>query len=225
MNTLDTTLQNLRPKPLPNLPSSQPHWSDALTPVAFPSPGISWNPKMWRAIDKEMALRECSIYSYAPEDDPYDDEEEPTLWSFNYFFFNKARKRVCYIYLRGVSILSTAPVPRTPMSVRTVNDGDSSDWSAEPGASKRARYWLGDRFDRQVRKALGAEDMEDEDSEDALNHAADDEPRLLPSHSRNSTLSASDMGSPGSDGSASMHSESQSVAPHADDEVVGSMEV
>ena len=146
MNTLDTTLYNLRPKPSSSLLAVPATWSSAPSTVAAPAPAgsQSWGPRMWALIDKEMSLRECSIYCYAPEEDPYDGEEG-AIWSFNYFFFNKARKRVCYLYLRGLSIMSHSPAQRTlqpgesPMRARSQ--------SRSSGASKRARYWLGDRVD------------------------------------------------------------------------------
>lgn len=51
-----------------------------------------------------MSLKECYIYQYSPEDgDIYN--EDGVVWSTNYFFYNKLRKRVCYLYLRGVSTL------------------------------------------------------------------------------------------------------------------------
>lgn len=66
---------------------------------------------MWDTIDSEMDLTQCNIYSYSPDDvsdDPYG--EEGLIWSSIYFFFNKHRKRVCYLYLRGISALSHSPV-------------------------------------------------------------------------------------------------------------------
>lgn len=144
MNTLDTTLCNLRPK-LSNVHLETPsHWSSKVTSsVPLASSGSeAWGPRMWRLIDKEMTLNECCIYCYSPEEDPYDGEEG-AIWSFNYFFFNKVRKRVCYIYLRGLSIISHGSASKTP--IRTKRE---ADWnSVEPSSSKRARYWLGDRDD------------------------------------------------------------------------------
>ena len=99
---------------------------------------------MWQLIDKEMSLRECTVYCYAPEEDPYDGGEG-AIWSFNYFFFNKVKKRVCYIYLRGLSIISHSPVLKTPIKTKRSADGDWSPY--EPPSTKRARYWLGDRAD------------------------------------------------------------------------------
>lgn len=145
MNTLDTTLYNLRPRPTSNFAlGSASHWLASVTPSAPPpSPGNeTWNPRMWRHIDKEMDLKNCSIYCYLPEEDPYDGEEG-AIWSFNYFFYNKARKRVCYLYLRGLSAISHDSGQKTPVKAKR---GAEVDWCLdEPPSSKRARYWLGDR--------------------------------------------------------------------------------
>lgn len=68
-------------------------------------------PRMWDTIDKEMDLLNCNIYTYSPDDvsdDPYG--EEGLIWSTNFFFFNKHKKRVCYLYLRGLSTLSYSPL-------------------------------------------------------------------------------------------------------------------
>jgi AP-1 complex subunit sigma 1/2 len=124
---------------------------------------------MWALIDKEMDLKDCSIYCYAPEEDPYDGEEG-AIWSFDYFFFNKARKRVCYLYLRGLSILSHSPIHSAShargTSARKRRRGSIG------GASKRATYWLGDRAaDEDVESGWG----EDDDEDDVIEHSGDDE--------------------------------------------------
>lgn len=64
-------------------------------------------PKLWETIDKEMSLNECYIYQYIPEDGDINNEDG-LIWSMNYFFYNKLRKRVCYLYLRGVSTLGNS---------------------------------------------------------------------------------------------------------------------
>lgn len=105
-----------------------------------------------------MSLKECSIYCYSPEEDPYDGEEG-AIWSFNYFFFNKARKRVCYIYLRGLSIISHSPAQKTPVKTKHAAE---REWSPiEPSSSKRARYWLGDRATDDVSSGWGEDEEED----------------------------------------------------------------
>ena len=161
INMLDTTLYNLRPRPTSSIVSGPPHWSSNTTSAGPPTPGGSqpWNPRMWRVIDNEMSLRECSIYCYSPEEDPYDGEEG-AIWSFNYFFFNKTRKRVCYIYLRGLSIISHSPIQRNPVIMKRSADGE---WSrdVDSGASKRARYWLGDRATEDVTSGWDEDDDDD----------------------------------------------------------------
>ncbi len=129
---------------------------------------------MWRLIDKEMSLRECSIYCYAPEEDPYDGEEG-SLWSLNYFFFNKSKKRVCYLYLRGFSILDTTPAQKTPVRAKRPASGT---WSVDEDTSrKRARFWLGDRAADVECVADGDEETLEE--EEVLDTG--DEPRYVPS--------------------------------------------
>ena len=116
---------------------------------------------MWRIIDKEMELKNCSIFCYLPEEDPFDGEDG-AIWSFNYFFFNKDRKRVCYIYLRGLSMISHSVAQRTP--IKTKRDAESDWGSDERPSSKRARFWLGDR----AANATSAWSEDDEDSENCV---------------------------------------------------------
>lgn len=161
MYKLDTTLYNLRPKPSNLMLSVAPYWSSHVpSTVAVASSGTeAWNPRMWRLIDKEMSLKDCSIYSYSPDEDPYDGEEG-AIWSFNYLFFNKVRKRVCYIYLRGLSIISHISGQKTPL--RTKREADADWYLNEPFSPKRARYWLGDGIGDEFYTGL------DEDDEDVI---------------------------------------------------------
>jgi Maf1 regulator len=146
MNTIDTTLYNLRPRPLNSF-----LMVPGITPGSAcpPSSQTNWGPSMWRLIDQQMSLKECSIYRYAPDDlDPFEDEDEGAIWSINYFFFNKTRKRVCYLYLRGLSVLSHSARDsmQTPIKSKRLADDESDGWlTPDLGARKRARYWLGDR--------------------------------------------------------------------------------
>jgi Maf1 regulator len=144
MNNLDTTLYNLRPRP------ATPSFAAGGYAPPSASNGLSWGPRTWRLIDQQMRLKECTIYRYAPDEyDLFEEDEEGSIWSMNYFFFNKALKRVCYLYLRGISVLSQ-PLDqdlRTPVkSTKRFADEESDGWvTPELGARKRARYWLGDR--------------------------------------------------------------------------------
>jgi hypothetical protein len=155
MNTIDTTMYNLRPRPMNN--------------YAKDSAGVNatqpyWGPGMWRLIDQQMSLRECSVYRYAPEDmDPFEDDEEGSIWSMNYFFFNKARKRVCYLYLRGISVLAVPSVetPKSPFRSKRFAEDDIDGWlTPDLGASKRAKYWLGDREDVEIEDDVMSEEPE-----------------------------------------------------------------
>ena len=136
---------------------------------------------MWRLIDNEMSLKECSIYCYSPEEDPFDGEEG-ALWSMNYFFFNKTKKRVCYIYLRGLSIIGNSPPQKTPVKIKRPVSGT---WSLDEETSKkRARYWLGDRAGEaewvgEEDDVSGEWDEENIEEDEILDEG--DEPRFVPS--------------------------------------------
>lgn len=141
IGNVNTTLSQLRPLAgstsflqVPGVPSS----------TSYPN-GHIWGSRMWNLLDKHMKLKNCSIYHYAPADDPFQ-FEEAGVWNINYFFFNKEMKRVCYFYVKGISILSLSPSapPVRARSKRYLHDEESDDESIESqGARKRARYWLG----------------------------------------------------------------------------------
>lgn len=60
-------------------------------------------PSLWSAIDDEISLKDCDIYSYNPDlaSDPFG--EDGCLWSFNYFFYNKKLKRIVLFTCRAIS--------------------------------------------------------------------------------------------------------------------------
>mmetsp|Transcript_10693 Transcript_10693/g.39256 ORF Transcript_10693/g.39256 Transcript_10693/m.39256 type:complete len:235 (-) Transcript_10693:213-917(-) len=55
---------------------------------------------MWAAINEVIELEESDVYSYNSEleGDPFG--EQGSVWSFNYFFYNKKLKRVLYFSCR-----------------------------------------------------------------------------------------------------------------------------
>ena len=55
---------------------------------------------MWAAINEVIELGESDVYSYNSdlEGDPFG--EEGSIWSFNYFFYNRRLKRVVYFSCR-----------------------------------------------------------------------------------------------------------------------------
>jgi hypothetical protein len=137
MNNIDSTLYNLRPGP--GISLQVPSQTSYTTSASAPPTSQAWGPRMWTLIDNEMTLKDCTVYCWAPEESEFDGEEG-AIWSLNYFFFNKARKRVAYIYVRGVPIMTHSPRMGFP---KRGPGGLTNDI----GANKRARYWLGDRAD------------------------------------------------------------------------------
>ncbi len=61
---------------------------------------------LWRTLNDEIDLPECDIYSYNPDlsSDPFG--EDGCLWSFNYFFYNRKKKRVVLFTCRSLSPFS-----------------------------------------------------------------------------------------------------------------------
>lgn len=59
---------------------------------------------LWAAIDDEITLRDCDVYSYNPDlsSDPF--SEDGCIWSFNYFFYNKKLKRIVFFRCRASSV-------------------------------------------------------------------------------------------------------------------------
>lgn len=152
MNTLDMTLHNLRPHlrsdgtpPSPRNASANSYSTEDTTAV--------WGPRMWKIVDEQMTLNDCAIFSYSP-DEGINEDDDGAIWSHNYFFFNKQRKRVCYIHLRGIPIKGDSTQSdddtwdgvATLMGKRNYNEGYLTP---DVGARKRARYWFGDLSDEE----------------------------------------------------------------------------
>ncbi|KRT81018.1 hypothetical protein AMK59_5919 [Oryctes borbonicus] len=59
--------------------------------------------QLWAAVEDEIVLNECDIYSYNPDlgSDPFG--EDGCLWSFNYFFYNKRLKRIVFFTCRAIN--------------------------------------------------------------------------------------------------------------------------
>ncbi len=51
--------------------------------------------KLWQTIDLIVNLNACEIFAYVPSLN--DSFLEGSLWSFNYFFFNKDTMQICYL--------------------------------------------------------------------------------------------------------------------------------
>jgi hypothetical protein len=59
--------------------------------------------RLWDAIDREINLSDCELYSYNPDltSDPC--AEDGCLWFFNYFMYNKKMKRIVFMSFRCAS--------------------------------------------------------------------------------------------------------------------------
>ncbi|KEY68546.1 hypothetical protein S7711_08013 [Stachybotrys chartarum IBT 7711] len=150
MVNLDSILQNVRPGFEAKTFSSS---------VGNETTSV-WGPQCWSLIDKEMRLSECTIFRYLPDIDPFE-EDESAIWAAHYFFFNRALKRVAYLYVRVVPVISSQSPTLRPTKVAPSKrhlDPDSV------GAQKRAKYWLGDR-DAQL---VSPPDDDDETLDDGL---------------------------------------------------------
>lgn len=145
---VDSTLQNMRPRRMVSLLAPPSHAAlSKSAPIGqmSPSAGTVWSEHMWRLVDEEMDLRHCEKYSWDPEDDPF--EAESALWSQHYFFFNKEKKRVCYLHFRAFSAISHSPVSSAATTRARPMPRSSSNVSVGEGAGKRAQYWLGHSVD------------------------------------------------------------------------------
>jgi AP-1 complex subunit sigma 1/2 len=148
MINLDSILQNVRPGFEPKSYSSS---------LGSDSNAV-WGPHCWSLIDKEMRLNECTIFSYNPDVDPFE-EDESAIWAAHYFFFNRALKRVAYLYVRVVPVMSSQSPVLNPTQTSSKRQTD-----ADEGASKRAKYWLGDR----AVEVLSPPEDEDDTMDDGL---------------------------------------------------------
>ncbi|KAK9819098.1 hypothetical protein WJX74_000675 [Apatococcus lobatus] len=63
---------------------------------------------LWMAIDEAIVLKESDVYSYKSdlESDPFG--ENGSVWSFNFFFYNKKMKRILYFSCRATSKAAAA---------------------------------------------------------------------------------------------------------------------
>ena len=131
MANLDSILQNVRPGVETSTSFDSSAGGDSTS---------TWGPQCWALIDKEMRLNECTVFRYSPDVDPFE-EDESAIWAAHYFFFNRALKRVAYLYVRVVAVISSQSPTLRPANA--AKHGRSSAFDS--GGDKRADYWVGDR--------------------------------------------------------------------------------
>lgn len=136
VHNIDSILNSLKPSTSASPVSYRPK-SFATTP-SIPLTAPTWSSHFWSIIDKEMVLRDCTVYSWSPSDEPFDGDQG-SIWRLNYFFFNKGLKRVTYLHARAVTLIDhSTNKTNESFSNRTMTEYESE-------ANKRAKYWLGDR--------------------------------------------------------------------------------
>ncbi|KAJ1326347.1 Maf1 regulator [Microdochium nivale] len=173
MANVDATLHNVRPFGSSMISSSlnSNYRAFSASPVAsfssntLPVSSPAWTPQMWTMLDKEMALKDCVCYSYQPAEDPFDGDEA-AIWRYHYFFFNRVKKRVAYLYVRGLPFMMNSP------SLVPERRGSNLKRFAQPtssslGANKRANFWLGESVADRI-LANGEEYQNDDDDDDAI---------------------------------------------------------
>lgn len=164
MANFDNTLSSVRPVGssflAPNYNSSYHSTSPLTNAGNLPGSSPVWGPQMWAMIDKEMALKECSAFSYQPAEDPFDGDEA-AIWRMHYFFFNRAKKRVAYLYVRGLPIIVNSPGLAPRRGSIGLAKRHAPALSSSLGANKRAKYWLGDQLADRI---ISEDDDEEEDA-------------------------------------------------------------
>ncbi|PSC69066.1 Repressor of RNA polymerase III transcription MAF1 [Micractinium conductrix] len=94
------------------------------------TPGFGEEPLLdclWSSIDEAINLKECDVYSYKSdmESDPFG--EKGSVWSFNYFFYNKKLKRILYFSCRGLSKTAVELSVTTDYKYNTDDEGEEVD--------------------------------------------------------------------------------------------------
>uniref|UniRef100_A0A674GA86 Repressor of RNA polymerase III transcription MAF1 homolog n=1 Tax=Taeniopygia guttata TaxID=59729 RepID=A0A674GA86_TAEGU len=107
-------------------------------------------PLLWDAVDEEICLAECDIYSYNPDLDSDPFGEDGSLWSFNYFFYNKRLKRIVFFTCRSISGYAyTRPDTGTELDMELgegdAGKGDSGDPEGGEGGAIEEDRWAGGR--------------------------------------------------------------------------------
>lgn len=119
-------------------------------------------PQLWNAVDEEICLAECDIYrwahvfaagrahvygsgdlipllfslfSYNPDLDSDPFGEDGSLWSFNYFFYNKRLKRIVFFSCRSIRLV----LCHLTFSSSLFNSDHSLTGSTLPGAAWERR--------------------------------------------------------------------------------------
>lgn len=94
------------------------------------TPGLGETPFLeclWSSVDEAICLKECDVYCYKSdlETDPFG--EQASVWSFNYFFYNKKMKRILYFSCRAISKQAADDEEGTETSSKYAYNTDTDD--------------------------------------------------------------------------------------------------
>lgn len=78
-------------------------YTDVLNPVrqTIDALGLKAPPGLWPSIEEEITPAECKVYSLELPQQFLEDDDSGISWSKMFFFFNKRRKRVLFIYMNS----------------------------------------------------------------------------------------------------------------------------
>ncbi|MBZ5782139.1 repressor of RNA polymerase III transcription MAF1, partial [Klebsiella aerogenes] len=76
-------------------------------PAYVPGGSFTLSDALWALLDAAIDLSGCAIFSYVAKDDN-DPFLTGALWSMNFFFLNKARKQVAFLFVKARSRLAVA---------------------------------------------------------------------------------------------------------------------
>eukprot|EP00762_Andalucia_godoyi_P002216 ANDGO_07491.mRNA.1 Repressor of RNA polymerase III transcription len=82
---------------------------------------------LWSAADAAVQCSECDVYAFSTDDAAFGIEDDG-IWSYHYFFYNKAQKKVLYLALQAVDAHER--------SRELIDDDDIDD--KDPYASQRS---------------------------------------------------------------------------------------
>jgi hypothetical protein len=92
---------------------------------------------MWNSIDSEIQMSDCDVYSFNADSDsdPFN-EDGNSVWSFNYFFYNRRLKRILLVTCRAEH-----KAPDENVLVETAGDAY--------GTSRDYETWVYDEMDME----------------------------------------------------------------------------
>ncbi|ODQ66829.1 repressor of RNA polymerase III transcription MAF1 [Nadsonia fulvescens var. elongata DSM 6958] len=98
--------------------------------------GMPVPPQLWECLDNYMDLKDSHIYSLTPSSSSLT-HEPGSLWSMMWFFFNKRRKRVCYMSVKATrlhygSATMNYHSPRTSPDEDDEGNSEGDDNNDEP---------------------------------------------------------------------------------------------